>query len=150
MPFPVEIGMFTGGQILLPVQVSSILRDRTPPPPETPVSPAHARWGRSATFQYVVSNREVKDDGMDVILKPDEPEEPEPGDIEFTFEEVQELRETSTVRVTNTANPDQWVDVERIDTMVVIEPPGFIQPPDASRLNAQRVLWKFVFRNASA
>lgn len=50
-------------------------------------------------------------------------EEPEPGfiGIEVKWEEDKSQRQTSTVRIKNKDDPEQFVDIERIDKMVLKE-----------------------------
>ena len=82
-------------------------------PPEGASGDAVLRWGRPSNFVISAKNRT-----SNIVSYPTQPEEEEEEGL--VYQEVE--RTTTTVRVENPDDSEQFVDVERIDRITFLGP----------------------------
>lgn len=99
-------------------------------PPENLDDEANIRWGATSTFGFESGAGFGEAPTVTVTYPPTEDDtDPEnPADIYVDFEEVQELREETEVRVENPDDSEQYVMVKNVD-VIVFEGPDL--RPDA-------------------
>ena len=92
--------------------------DRRPPrrPPPGAVGDATLRWGDPSNFQ--------QSSGGGISISQPLDDLP-PLDVVLEFTEI--ARETTTVRITNPLDANDFVDVERIDRITFLGPDGLIR-----------------------
>lgn len=100
------------------VPIESFSTPRVPPTPTPPEPEAFLRWGQASAFQFESSFRDKATRGIGFRVG-------DGGDEEFppvTYTETG--RDTSLLRVENPDDPDQFVEVERIDAISFRGPNG--------------------------
>lgn len=97
-----------------PIIIKSHLRDRPANLVPVPEEEAEIRWGKVSQFQWSVSHPDRSQTRTIIRFVPgDDEDEPVQELIEYRETE----RTTETVRVSNPEDEEQYVDVERIQTI---------------------------------
>ena len=102
-----------------PILIKSHLRDRPGNLIPVPEAEAEIRWGKPSQFQWSVTNPDRIFNRNIYRPSPDD-EDPLQELIEYT----ETARTTETVRVSNPADAEQYVDVKRILTITFQGPNG--------------------------
>jgi hypothetical protein len=125
--FSIEVGVNGGFRRMVGViggasktAITSVLRDRTPAPPDEPAGEASVSWGGPASFQW--GNTEDLSQGPSItynfIDSDDEEEEENPAETEkiYRWTEIKERRQEVTVRITGNVE-GAYVDIARVREM---------------------------------
>jgi hypothetical protein len=97
-----------------PREATSVLRDRTPKPPDVPLKESEVQWGGPSAFDYGRSEDLASGPSLRVTRKEEEPPPPDPEEDPYRLTQFDEVeRKEKTVRITGTNGA--YVDFARIE-----------------------------------